>query len=48
MEVDSNIFHEVFKPLLDVESNENIVRPNFNLDEDSPIQKKAKIDLDCE
>jgi hypothetical protein len=38
--VDLEIFDEVLKPLLDVELGENIVKHNFNLDDDSPIQKK--------
>ncbi len=37
LEVDSKIFHEVFKPLLDAELGENIVKLGFNLDEDFPI-----------
>ncbi len=37
LEVDSKLFHQVLKPLLDAESCENIVKPSFNLDEDFPI-----------
>jgi hypothetical protein len=48
LEIDSKVFHEILKPLLDAESSENIVRPSFNLDEDSPIPKKAIINLNCE
>jgi hypothetical protein len=48
LKADSNIFDEKLKPLLDAKSSENIVRPSFNFDENSPIQKKAKINLDCE
>jgi hypothetical protein len=36
-EVDSKIFDQVLKPLLDAKSSENIVRLVFNLDDDSPI-----------
>jgi len=39
-EVDPKIFDEVLKPLLDVKSGENFVRPSFNLDDDSPIVSK--------
>jgi hypothetical protein len=48
LEVDSEIFYEVLKPFLDVELGKNIVRPIFNLDDNFPIQKKAKINFDCE
>ncbi len=48
LEVDSKIFNEVLKPLLDAKLSENIVRHVFNLDDDSPIEKRAKINLDCE
>jgi hypothetical protein len=40
LEVDSKIFDEVLKPLLDVKSIEIIVRPIFNLDEKFLVQKK--------
>jgi hypothetical protein len=36
------------KPLLDVELNKNIVKHVFNLDDNSPIKKKTKINLDYE
>jgi hypothetical protein len=39
---------KILKPLLDAKFNENIVRHVFNLDDDSPIKKKAKINFDCE
>jgi hypothetical protein len=48
LEAGSKIFHEVFKPLLDVVTSENIVRLGLNLDEDSPIQKTTKSNLNCE
>jgi hypothetical protein len=48
LEVDSKIFDEVLKPLLDVELGETIVRPIFNLDDNSPIQKIVRINLNCE
>jgi hypothetical protein len=35
--LDSKIFDEVLKPLLDAELGENIVKPSFNLDDDYPI-----------
>jgi hypothetical protein len=47
LKADSKIFDEVLKPLLDVESGKNIVKPIFNLDDDSPIHKRAK-NLNCE
>ncbi len=48
-EANSDMFYEVLKPLLVVESSETkIVRCVFNLDDDSPIQKRAKINLNCE
>jgi hypothetical protein len=37
LKVDSKIFDQVLKPLLDVELGENIMRFVFNLDDDSPI-----------
>jgi hypothetical protein len=37
LEVDSKIFHEVLKPLLDVELGGNIVKLGFNLNEDFAI-----------
>jgi hypothetical protein len=48
LEADSKIFDEVLKPLLDVDLSETIVRPIFNLDDNSPIKKITKINLDCE
>jgi hypothetical protein len=39
-EVDSKIFDEVLKPFLDVDLGKTIVRPIFNLDNDSPIKIK--------
>jgi len=48
LEVDSKIFDKVLKPLLDVDSSEIIVRLVFNLDDDSPIKKRTRIDLNCE
>jgi hypothetical protein len=36
-EVDSKIFDQVLKPLLDVKLGENIMKLVFNLDDDSPI-----------
>jgi len=48
LEVDSEIFDEVLKPLFEVELGENIVKSCFNLDDNSPIQKKARINLNCE
>jgi len=42
---DLKIFDEVLKPLLDAKLGENIIRPSFNLDDDSLIQKRAKINL---
>jgi len=48
LEVDSKIFREVLKPLLDVKLGKNIFRLDFNRDEDSPIQKRAKINFNCE
>jgi hypothetical protein len=47
-EADLKILDEVLKPLLDVESSKNIVRLVFNLDDDFPIQKKIKINLNYE
>jgi hypothetical protein len=47
-EANLEIFEKVLKPLLDAKSNENIVRPGFNLDDDFPIQKRVRINLDCE
>ncbi len=48
LEVDSKIFNEVLKPLLDAKLGENIVRHVFNLDDNSPIKKKTKNNLDYE
>jgi hypothetical protein len=48
LKVDLKIFDEVLKPLLDVDLGENIVKPSFNLDDNFPIQKKARVNLDCE
>ncbi len=48
LEVNSKILDEVLKPLLDVELGENIIKFGFNLDDNSPIQKRAKINLDYE
>jgi hypothetical protein len=48
LEANLEILDEVLKPLLDVELRENIVKLGFNLDDNSPIQKRAKINLDCE
>jgi hypothetical protein len=48
LEADSKIFDEVLKPLLYAKLGKNIVRPIFNLDDDSPIQNKSIINLDCE
>jgi hypothetical protein len=36
-EVDSKTFDEVLKPLLDAKLGENIVRPIFTRNDDSPI-----------
>ncbi len=47
LELDSKIFDEVLKPLLDVNLGETIVQPIFNLDDNSPIKKRTKINLDC-
>jgi hypothetical protein len=40
LKVESKIFDEVFKPLLDVELGKNFVKLGFNLDDDSPIVSK--------
>jgi hypothetical protein len=48
LEAYSEIFDEVLKPLLDVNLGETIVWPIFNLDDNPPIKKKTKINLDCE
>lgn len=48
LEVDLEIFDEVLKPLFDAESSENIIKPNFNLDDDSLIQRTAIVNLDSE
>jgi hypothetical protein len=48
VEVDSKIFDEVLKPFLDVKSGKNIIKHVFNLDDDFPIQKKTKINSNCE
>jgi hypothetical protein len=48
LEVDSEIFDEVLKPLLDANLGKIIVRPIFNLDDDSPIKKKIRINLNYE
>jgi hypothetical protein len=48
LEADSKIFDEVLKPLLDADLGKTIVHPIFNLDDDSPILKKTRINLDCE
>jgi hypothetical protein len=39
---------EVFKPLLDAKLGKNIVKLGFNLDDNSPIEKRTKINLDYE
>jgi hypothetical protein len=46
--VNSKIFDEVLKPLLVVELSKTIVWCVFNLDNDSPIQKRARINFICE
>jgi hypothetical protein len=46
LKADSKIFDEVLKPLLD--ASETIVGPIFNLDDNYPIQKRTKINFDCE
>jgi hypothetical protein len=48
LEVNSKTFDEVLKPLLDVDSDEIIVQLVFNLDDDSFIKKRTKINLDHE
>jgi hypothetical protein len=48
LEVDSKIFDEVLKPILDADSSEIIVWLVFNLDDNSPIKKKTRINLSCE
>lgn len=40
LKVESKIFDEVFKPLLDVELGKNFVKPSFNLDDNFPIVSK--------
>jgi hypothetical protein len=44
----SKIFDEVLKLLLDADSCETVVSPAFNLDDDSPIKKRTRINLDYE
>jgi hypothetical protein len=48
LEVDQNIFDEMLKPLLDVKSSKIVVYHVFNLDDDFPIKKRTKINVDCE
>jgi hypothetical protein len=44
---DSEIYDEVLKPFLDAKSSETITQLVFNLDDNSPIQKRARINLNC-
>jgi hypothetical protein len=48
LKADLEIFDEVMKALLDAESSETIVPLVFNLDDDFPIQKRTKINIDYE
>jgi hypothetical protein len=48
LEANSKIFDEVLKPLLDAKLGENIVKLYFNLDDDSPIRKRVRININCE
>jgi hypothetical protein len=48
LEADLEIFDEMLKPLLDSDLSETIVQPIFNLDDNSPIKKRVRINLDCE
>jgi hypothetical protein len=48
LEVDSKIFDEILNSLLDEKSCKNITKFGFNFDDDFPIQKRTKINFDCE
>jgi hypothetical protein len=48
LEANSEIFYEVLKPLLNANLGETIVWLVFNLDDNSPIKKRSKINLNCE
>jgi len=48
LEANPDIFDEVLKMPLDAKLNKIIVQSVFNLDDDSPIKKRAKFNLDCE
>jgi hypothetical protein len=48
LEADLEIFDEMLKPLLDSNSGKTIVQHVFNLDDNSPIKKRSRINLDCE
>jgi len=48
LKVDLEIFDEMLKPLLDADSNKTILRHVFNLDDNPPIKKRSRINLDCE
>jgi hypothetical protein len=46
LEADLEIFDEMLKPLLDSNSNKTVIQHVFNLDDNSPIKKKSRINLD--
>jgi hypothetical protein len=48
LEANSKIFTEVLKPLLDANLSKTIVQLVFNLDDNSSIKKRSRINLDCE
>jgi hypothetical protein len=48
LEADLENFDEVLKPLLDADSNKTILRHVFNLDDNPPIKKRSRINLNCE
>ncbi len=49
LEANLKIFDEVLKPFFDAKLSEtNIVRSVFNLGDDSPIHKRARINLNYE
>jgi hypothetical protein len=48
LEVNSEIFYQALKPLLDANLGKTIVQPIFNLDDNSPIKKRSRINFDYE
>jgi hypothetical protein len=48
LEANLDFFYGVLKPLLDADLGETIVQLVFNLDDNSPIKKRSKINFNYE